>query len=312
MSESKRPRGKYKTTNWKTYNAALKARGSLTVWLDRDMQWYAAATGKRGRRQVFSDAAIQFCLSIKSLFGLALRQSLGLVESVLRLAGLPWRVPNFSTVCQRQKDLNVELRYRRSAAPLDLLVDSTGIKFLGEGEWKRKKHGAEFRRQWRKVHLGIDASTLEIRAIEVTDNAIADAPMLPHLLEQIPSDETIASVGGDGAYDTKACHTAIALRGAMAIIPPRKNARVWKGNQTGASIRNEAVRACQRLGRRIWKQWSGYHRRSLVETKMNCFKRLGERVMARTFERQVVELHIRAALLNRFSQLGRPVTVAVG
>ena len=107
MSESKHPRGKYKTTNWKTYNAALKARGSLTVWLDRDMQCYAAATGKRGRRQVFSDAAIQFCLSIKSLFGLALRQSLGLVESVLRLAGLPWRVPNFSTVCRRQKDLNV-------------------------------------------------------------------------------------------------------------------------------------------------------------------------------------------------------------
>lgn len=231
---------------------------------------------------------------------------------MLRLAGLPWRVPNFSTVCRRQKDLSVELRYRRSAAPLDLLVDSTGIKFLGEGEWKRKKHGAEFRRQWRKVHLDIDASTLEIRAIEVTDNAIADAPMLPHLLQQIPPDEAIASVGGDGAYDTQACHAAIALRGAMAIIPPRKNARVWKGNQTGASIRNEAVRACQRLGRRIWKQWSGYHRRSLVETKMNCFKRLGERVMARTFERQVVELHIRAALLNRFSQLGRPVTVAVG
>ena len=98
------------------------------------MQWYAAATGKRGRQQVFSDAAIQFCLSIKSLFGQALRQSLGLVESVLRLAGLPWRVPNFSTVCRRQKDLNVELSYRRSAAPLDLLVDSTGIKFLGEGE----------------------------------------------------------------------------------------------------------------------------------------------------------------------------------
>ena len=312
MSESKRPRGKYKTTNWKAYNAALKARGSLTVWLDRDMQWYAAATGKRGRQQVFSDAAIQFCLSIKSLFGQALRQSLGLVESVLRLAGLPWRVPNFSTVCRRQKDLNVELTYRRSAAPLDLLVDSTGIKFLGEGEWKRKKHGAEFRRQWRKVHLGIDASTLEIRAIEVTDNAIADAPMLPHLLQQIPPDEAIASVGGDGAYDTKACHAAIALRGAMAIIPPRKNARAWKGTKAGASIRNEAVRACQRLGRRIWKQWSGYHRRSLVETKMSCFKRLGERVMARTFERQVVELHIRAALLNRFSQLGRPVTVAVG
>lgn len=286
MSESKRPRGKYKTTNWADYNASLKARGSLTVWLDKDMQWYATVSGKRGRQRTFSDAAIQFCLSIKCLFGLALRQSLGLVESLLRLAGLDWRVPDFSTVCRRQKDLSVKLPYRPSTTALDLLVDSTGIKFLGEGEWKCKKHGAEYRRQWRKVHLAIDARTLDIRAIEVTDNGTGDAPMLPELLSQIPPDEPIASVGGDGAYDTKACHAAIALRNAQAIIPPRKNARAWKGTQAGASSRNEALRACQRLGRRIWKKWSGYHRRSLVETKMNCFKRLGERVMARTFERQ--------------------------
>lgn len=312
MSESKRPRGKYKTTNWADYNASLKARGSLTVWLDKDMQWYATVSGKRGRQRTFSDAAIQFCLSIKCLFGLALRQSLGLVESLLRLAGLDWRVPDFSTVCRRQKDLSVKLPYRPSTTALDLLVDSTGIKFLGEGECKCKKHGAEYRRQWRKVHLAIDARTLDIRAIEVTDNGTGDAPMLPELLSQIPPDEPIASVGGDGAYDTKACHAAIALRNAQAIIPPRKNARAWKGTQVGASSRNEALRACQRLGRRIWKKWSGYHRRSLVETKMNCFKRLGERVMARTFERQVTELHIRVALLNRFSQLGRPVTVALG
>lgn len=312
MSKSKRPRGKYKTTNWADYNASLKARGSLTAWLDKDMQWYATVSGKRGRQRTFSDAAIQFCLSIKCLFGLALRQSLGLVESLLRLAGLDWRVPDFSTVCRRQKDLSVKLPYRPSTTALDLLVDSTGIKFLGEGEWKCKKHGAEYRRQWRKVHLAIDARTLDIRAIEVTDNGTGDAPMLPELLSQIPPDEPIASVGGDGAYDTKACHAAIALRNAQAIIPPRKNARAWKGTQAGASSRNEALRACQRLGRRIWTKWSGYHRRSLVETKMNCFKRLGERVMARTFERQVTELHIRVALLNRFSQLGRPVTVALG
>lgn len=231
MSESKRPRGKYKTTNWADYNASLKARGSLTVWLDKDMQWYATVSGKRGRQRTFSDAAIQFCLSIKCLFGLALRQSLGLVESLLRLAGLDWRVPDFSTVCRRQKDLSVKLPYRPSTTALDLLVDSTGIKFLGEGEWKCKKHGAEYRRQWRKVHLAIDARTLDIRAIEVTDNGTGDAPMLPELLSQIPPDEPIASVGGDGAYDTKACHAAIALRNAQAIIPPRKNARAWKGTQ---------------------------------------------------------------------------------
>ena len=309
MSEPKSAKARYKTTNWAAYNAALKARGSLTIWLDKDMQWYASASGKRGRQRVFSDGAIQFCLSIKCLLGLALRQSLGLVESLLRMAALDWKVPDFSTVCRRQKTLQVQLHYRPSTTALDLLVDSTGIKFLGEGEWKRKKHGAEYRRQWRKVHLGIDANTLEIRAIEVTDNSVGDATMLPELLAQIPPDEPVACVSGDGAYDTKACHAAIAQRGAQAVIPPRKNGKPWKAKLVGAGVRNEALRACQRLGRSIWKKWSGYHRRSLVETKMHCFKRLGERVMARTFERQVVELHVRVALLNRFTQLGRPTTM---
>jgi hypothetical protein len=161
------------------------------------------------------------------------------------------------------------------------------------------------------THLGIDANTLEIRAIEVTDNSVGDAPMLPELLGQIPPDEPIASVSADGAYDTKACHAAIVERGAQAVIPPRKNARAWKATLSGALARNEALKACRRLGRRIWKVWSGYHRRSLVETKMHGFKRLGERVMARTFERQVVELHVRVALLNRFTQLGCPTTVLV-
>ena len=312
MTEPKGAKPRYKTTNWAAYNAALKARGSLTLWLDKSMQWYAIPSGKRGCQRVFGDAAIEFCLSIKCLFGLALRQSLGLVESLLRLAGLDWRVPDISTVSRRQKTLRVRLPYRPAAHALGLLVDSTGVKFLGEGEWKRKKHGAEYRRQWRKVHLGIDAWTLEVRAIEVTDNSVGDAPMLPELLSQIPLDEPIASVSGDGAYDTKACHAAIAQRGGQAVIPPRKNAQPWKATLTGALMRNEALRACHGLGRSIWKKCSGYHRRSLVETKMHCLKRLGERLMARTFERQVVEVHVRVALMNRFTQLGRPTTVAVG
>ena len=176
---------------------------------------------------------------------------------------------------------------------------------------EEKKHGAEYRRQWRKVHLGIDARTLEIRAIEVTDNSVGDVPMLPELLAQIPTDESVASVSADGAYDTKACHAAIANRGAQAVIPPRKNAQTWRFASAGARVRNEAVLACKRLGRCIWKKWSGYHRRSLVETKMHCFKRLGERVMARTFERQVVALHVRVAFLNRFTQIGCPTTAPV-
>ena len=129
------------------------------------------------------------------------------------------------------------------------------------------------------------------------------------MLNQIPPDETIKSVKGDGAYDTKDCHKAIAERGAEAIIPVRKNAAPWKENKPGAKARNEILRATERFGRTLWKQWSGYHRRSLVETKMRCFKLLGERAMARDFDRQVAELQIRAALLNRFTYLGTPMTV---
>ena len=313
MSEAATPtKRRYQIRNWAQYNAALKARGSLTIWLDRDMQWLARPSGKRGRQQTFSDASIQFCLSLKCLLNLPLRQTLGLVQSLLQLASLDWPVPDYSTLSRRQKMLQVQLPYRGSGAgALDLLVDSTGIKFVGEGEWKRKKHGAEYRRQWRKVHLAIDAKTLEVRAIEVTDNSVGDAPMLPALLEQIPPEEALASVGADGAYDTKACHAAIASRGASALIPVRKNAQPWKEGTEGARARNEILRATKRLGRTIWKKWSGYHRRSLVETKMRCFKLLGERVMARDFDRQVAELQIRAALLNRFTQLGTPQTVRV-
>jgi len=306
MSPSRKPR--YRTINWKQYNAALQSRGSLSIWLDKRISWFAAGSGKRGRSPKFSDAAIQFCLTLKNLFGLALRQTTGLVQSVLQLCGLAWPVPDFSTLCRRQLDLQVQVPYTRSQAGLHLLVDSTGIKFLGEGEWKAKKHGAERRRQWRKLHIGIDAHTLQIRAICVTSNNVSDAAVIPDLLEQLPEDERLECLTGDGAYDTQPVYEAVAKRGALAVIPPRKNARIRKGSVF--MHRNAAIAACRRLGRSLWKRWIGYHRRSLVETKMHCIKRLGERVMSRTFERQVNELHIRAAILNRFTELGRPQTAA--
>jgi hypothetical protein len=273
------------------------------------MNWHGQASGKRGRSPTFSDQSIQFCLSIKCLFSLPLRQAMGMTQSLLQLAGLDWPVPDYSTVSRRQKTFQVAIEVVPTTTGLHLLVDSTGIKMLGEGEWKTKKHGADYRRQWRKVHLGIDAATLEIRAMEVTDNSIGDAPMLPNLLGQISTEEQIASVSGDGSYDTKGCHEAIALRQADAIIPIRKNAKPWRLNRLGAAARNEILRATRRLGRTIWKKWSGYHQRSLVETKMRCFKLLGERIMARDFDRQVAELQVRAAVLNRFTRLGTPVTV---
>ncbi len=164
----------YKTKNWQAYNEALKRRGSLTVWFDPEMTWEAAPTGKRGRQPDYSDAAIQTCLTLKVLFGMALRQTTGFVESLLGLIGLPWSVPDFSTLSRRQRTLDVTIPYRGSQGPLHLLIDSTGIKVEGEGEWNARKHGGPKRRIWRKIHLGIDEETLEIRAVEVTSSNVGD------------------------------------------------------------------------------------------------------------------------------------------
>ena len=191
-------------------------------------------------------------------------------------------------------------------------VDSTGIKVEGEGEWHARKHGGSKRRIWRKIHLGIDEETLEIRAVEVTGSHIGDAPILPDVLDQIPQDQEIGRVTADGAYDTRKCHDAIADRGAHAVIPPRKNAKPWKTITVGAVARNEALRAAKYLGRALWRRWSGYHRRSRVETKMHRMKLMGQRFMARDFDRQVAELLVRIAVLNGYTALGRPVTEAVG
>ncbi|MEM7683347.1 MAG: IS5 family transposase [Pseudomonadota bacterium] len=303
---------RYRTLNWSSYNAALRRRGSLTVWFDPSTPWHAAPSGRRGAQRVYSDAAIQACLTVKVLFGLPLRQTTGFVASLLKLAGLDWPVPDYSTLCRRQKMLAVQLPYRGSGGPLHLLVDSTGIKVRGEGEWHARKHGGARRRVWHKVHLAIDEATLEVRAVEFTDSTVGDAPMLPGLLAQIPEGETIASVTADGAYDGRACRDAIATRGAEAIIPPRRNAKPWKKDSPGAWGRNEALRAMKRFGRKLWRRWSGYHRRSRVETKMNCLKLLGQKLMSRDFDRQTAELQVRIAVLNRFTALGIPVTQPVG
>ncbi|MGA0543631.1 IS5 family transposase [Neotabrizicola sp. VNH66] len=309
---SRPPPPTYKTKNWPAYNEALKRRGSLTIWFNPAMTWEAAPTGKRGRHPAYGDAAIQTCLTMKVLFGMALRQTTGFVESLLRLVGLDWAVPDFSTLSRRQKTLKVNIPYRGSDGPLHLLVDSTGIKVEGEGEWNARKHGGAKRRVWRKIHIGIDEKTLEIRAAEFTTSDVGDAPILPELLGQIPPEQEIATVTADGAFDTRKCHDAIAARGAAAIIPPRKNAKPWKPDTPGAVARNEILRTSQRVGRTIWRRWSGYHRRSRAETKMHCVKLLGQRLSARDFDRQVAEFQVRVAVLNGFTALGTPLTEVAG
>ncbi|MFI9457753.1 IS5-like element ISAlw1 family transposase [Acinetobacter sp. NPDC052428] len=307
----KPPPNIYRTINWSKYNQALINRGNISIWFDPKTQWYAQPKGKHGRNQTYSDTAIQCCLMIKSLFRLFLRMVTGFVKSLIKLCGLDWTAPDYSTICRRQKHIDLVIGYQKSSDGLHLLVDSTGLKFLGEGEWKRKKHQPEYRRQWRKLHIGIDAETLQIRSVQLTTNNVSDSQVLGDLLNQIPLDEQIDSVYTDGAYDTKQCRQVIADRQAHAVIPPRKNARPWKDTKVHSRERNELLRTVKHLGRIIWKKWSGYHRRSLVETKMHCIKLLGDKLSARNFQSQVNEIHARVAVLNKFTELGRPHTRVV-
>ncbi len=272
---------------------ALARRGSLVTWFNPQAHWLAAPTGKRGRQLVFSDAAIQTCVTLKALFGLPLRQTIGMLFSLLKMADLDWAVPDDTTLCRRQKTLAVRIPYRRADGTLNLMVDiepvsatgsgepARGMKFLGDGEWQAGKHCVQGRRQWRKVHLAMDTATSAIRAVEFTPGSEGDGPVLPELLDQIPDAEEIGTVTADGAYDTRCCHTAIIDRQATAIIPIRKSGRPWKEDCPAAVARSEPLRASRHDGRAFRKRWMGYHVRSRIEAKMRRLKAFGELIAAR-------------------------------
>jgi hypothetical protein len=199
------------------------------------------------------------------LLGLPLRQTTGMVASILSLAGLDWPVPDFSTLSRRQKWITVQISNLRVPDPLNLLVDSTGIKFLCDGKWLAREHGTQRRRHSRKVHLAMDTVTGDIRAVEFTSSETGDSPVLPRLLDQIPPGEQIGSVTGDDSFDTRRCHSAILERGGTAVIPIRKNGRRWREDFPAAKARNEILKVTQRLRRAARKRWSGFHVRSRIE-----------------------------------------------
>ena len=154
-----------------------------------------------------------------------------------------------STICRRQNHIDIAISYQNSRDGLHLLVDSTGLKFLGKGEWERKKHQPAYRRQWR-----IDTKILQIRAVQLTTNNVSDSQSLGDLLLQIPPDEQIDSVYTDGTYDTKCCQQLISDRQAHAVIPPRKNAKPWRDKKSGSLERNELFKTVKYLRRAIWKK----------------------------------------------------------
>jgi len=307
--KQKKTKTKYRLRNWKEYNASLTQRGSLTFWVSEDVVrgWRnAEKNGRRGRDQDYTDQAILTMALLQEFFHLALRQTEGFVGSLFQLLGEDLAVPDYSTLCRRRKTLEVALPRTKPGEPVHVLVDSTGVKVFGEGEWKVRQHGYTRRRTWRKLHLGVDATSGEILAAVVTTNSYSDGQILPDLLEQVGE---VKEVTGDGGYDKRNCYDAISGRGARATIPPQRNAKIWRHGNTKAErlVRDQNLRRVRQIGRAAWKRESGYHQRSRVETKMFQLKAAyGERVSARSFEGQAAQLLVRCVGLNRMNQLGRP------
>ena len=306
----------YRVKNWSSYNRALVARGSLTVWIDDSFwqQWYDHRPSQRGAQFVYSDPTIEWMLTMRVLFGLPLRQTQGFIQSLLDLMGLALAVPDYSTLSRRQGALAVGLPTKQTASPaspMHLVVDSTGLKVYGEGEWKVRQHGWTKRRTWRKLHVGVNQATGEVVAQTLTSHRIDDASQVVDLLTQVEA--AVEAVGGDGAYDKQKVFDALATPTSGPPIQPiialRKDAIIQQhGNCKGPPLaRDEILRAIRRKGRKGWKQASGYHRRSLAETQIYRYKHLiGDKLKARSFANQQVESRIGCAILNRMIHLGKP------
>ena len=313
-----KPKARYRLTNWPAYNQALIQRGRLQLWLDEQtlQNWYYSGQPRRGAPYRYSDACIECALQLKYVLGLAFRQTQGLLCSLIELMGINLHIPSYSQLCRRQARLNHQLSTKPSPTVNSqggyIVVDSTGLKLYGEGEWKVRQHGLSKRRSWRKVHLAYDESTHQILAISVTNNDIDDASMLEPLLEQIPL--SIAKVAADGAYDRQKVYDYLQKRQIQALIPPRVNAIVWKDKQGQilAHQRNQAVIACKDFGSSEWKKQTGYHRRSMAETAMYRLKTtFSDRLKSRLINNQKVEVRIKANCLNLFSKLIRPKTIKI-
>lgn len=312
----KRQKQSYRIRNWRDYNAALVERGSLTVWFEEDQvdQWYEQGrTGARGAPRCYSEVAIQCGLVIREVFHLPLRATEGFLSSIVGLMGLPLQVPDYSTLCRRAGDLAILIGCCASDEPRHIVLDSTGLKVYGEGEWKVRKHGISKRRTWRKLHLAVDANNHEVIGVELTAASVGDAEVLPNLLDQLDPQESVASVAADGAYDTRACHEAIRKRHAQALIPPREGAVEWPDLDDGqVHPRSAIIRHTQAQGEEHWKQSSGYHRRSLAETAMYRMKTLfGGQLKNRLFDNQATEAYARVTAMNIMTRLGMPQSYPV-
>ena len=303
------PKPRYRVTNWPEYDAALRRRGSLTVWITDEAiaAWRAEPRTTPGGQPYYSALAITMALTMRAVFRLALRQTEGLIDSIITLMGLALTVPDHSTMSRRSRTLELPPLRRSGTEPLHLLVDSTGLKLGGAGEWLVEKHGTSRRRSWRKLHIGIDAGSGEIVAIELTEKDVDDAARTGALLDQIT--DPIASFTADGAYDQDRVYQTVAERhpDAVVIVPPRSTAVPGASAETAPTQRDQHIQEIAEHGRMGWQKSSGYNVRAKVEAAIGRYKRvIGDALRSRTKETETTEVAIAAQVLNRMLGFGRP------
>lgn len=308
------PKAKYKVGNWREYNRALRQRGSLTVWVTPEAlaTWTPAQTGRRGRPPAYSDLAIETGIMLRLAMGRPWRQTEGLLRSVIQLLGLDLPVPDYTTLARRSARLSRTTALKHPTGPVDVVIDSTGLKISGTGEWQHEKHGGRPRRSWRRLHLAIDPESGDILAAELTTTADGDASQVGPLLDQIAGQ--VRAVLADGAYDGEPVYQAIAERHADAavIIPPRCTAMLSDTATTAPTQRDQHIQVLAEKGRIGWQTATGYGKRALGETAFSRYKTvIGRSLRARTLSAQKVEARIACVVINRMTSLGMPVSEKV-
>lgn len=311
------PKKAYRVCNWKEYNKALVRRGDLTFWFSPEvaMSWKKDHQSACHGNQKYTDMVIKCGLTLRQLFHLTLRAAEGMLRSLAKLMKLAVTIPNYTTLCRRGKSLVVKLSAKATQKARHVLVDSTGIQVIGEGEWKVLRHGKSKHQLWRKLHLALDADDQTILSATMTESVRLDGNYLPELIKAIPG--PISQITGDGAYDKKACYRTAYARGAKAVFPPQHDAIVQRNKikQDPALLaRDETIRFIQNgedkeARRKLWKEKTNYHRRSLAETMMSRMKSIfGDQMRARTWENQRTDLLVRCDIINRINSLGLPIS----
>ncbi len=301
---------KYRVSNWAEYDRALVQRGDITLWISTDAAdaWKPAPSGRRGGQRKFADHAIETALTLRLVFRLPLRQAEGFLGSVLSLMGLDLEAPDHTTLSRRSQHLDITLRRTPTTGAIHLIVDSTGLSIVGEGEWAAAKHGRKGKRGWKKLHLGVDRSGVIVAQV-LTDGNADDAVAGLSLIDEVGGH--IASLTADAAYDTIAVYDSAAARGAKVIVPPTRAAAVSRRRPRSAA-RDRTIRKVKRIGRRKWKKELGYHRQARVENVFFRYKSIiGDNLRARHSMAQETEALIACNILNRMTALGRSASYAI-